>query len=120
MKILLAFSALLPLCAQTSTQPRPVWHWDLSEIDATVNKVRAGRDLTPKQWPDGARVAVALSFDVDAETGFLRSGLTSPQPLSRGQYGPRVGVPRILDLSPLRSAMPKPCALKPDLSVRFL
>lgn len=98
MKFVLVFSALLPLCAQNAPQPRPVWHWDLAEIDATVNRIRAGRDLTPQQWPDGARVAVALSFDMDAETGFLRSGQTSPQPLSRGQYGPRVAVPRILDL----------------------
>ncbi len=59
-----------------------------------MNKVRAGRDLTPKVWPNGARVAVALSFDMDAETGFLRSGYLSAQPLSRGEYGPRVGVPR--------------------------
>ena len=63
-----------------------------------MNKVRAGRDLTPKPWPAGARVAVALSFDMDAETGFLRSGNYSPQPLSRGEYGPRVGVPRILKM----------------------
>lgn len=79
-------------------QPSPVWKWDYTEIEKTVNKVRAGRDLTPKAWPGGARVAVALSFDMDAETGFLRSGLLSPQPLSRGEYGPRVGVPRILRL----------------------
>jgi peptidoglycan/xylan/chitin deacetylase (PgdA/CDA1 family) len=33
---------------------------------------------------------------MDAETGFLRSGNYSPQPLSRGDFGPRAGVPRIL------------------------
>ncbi|MBI3684467.1 MAG: polysaccharide deacetylase [Acidobacteria bacterium] len=74
----------------------PVWKWDYARIESTVRNVRAGRDLTPKQWPGGSRVAVALSFDMDAETGFLRSGYLSPQPLSRGEYGPRVGVPRIL------------------------
>ena len=79
-------------------QNPPVWKWDYTEIERTVNKVRAGRDLTPKTWPGGARVAVALSFDMDSETGFLRSGQTSAQPLSRGEYGPRVGVPRILAL----------------------
>lgn len=88
--------ALMPLPAQTLP---PVWKWDFPQIQALVNKVRAGRDLTPRQWPNGARVAVALSFDMDAETGFLRSGYYSPQPLSRGQYGPRVGVPRILKLA---------------------
>src|SRR5688572_6973513 len=76
----------------------PVWKWNFPEIERVVNKIRAGRDLTPKVWPGGARVAVALSFDMDAETRFLRSGHTSPQPLTRGEYGPCVGVPRILQL----------------------
>lgn len=78
---------------------RPVWKWDYSEIENVVHRVRAGRDLTPRAWPGGARVAVALSFDLDAETGFLRSGYYTAQPLSRGQYGPRVGIPRILKLA---------------------
>jgi peptidoglycan-N-acetylglucosamine deacetylase len=89
--------AMLPVALVAQSAP-PVWKWDFPEIEKTVKKIRAGRDLTPKAWPGGARVAVALSFDMDAETGFLRSGLTSPQPLSRGEYGPRVGVPRILQL----------------------
>lgn len=89
--------ALLPAIAMAQTPP-PVWQWDLPQIKAMVEKVRAGRDLTPKQWPNGARVAVGFSFDMDAETGFLRSAQYSPQPLSRGQYGPRVGVPRILKI----------------------
>ena len=90
-------SILLPV-SLAAQQPPPVWKWDYTDIQKTVKKVRAGRDLTPKAWPGGGRVAVALSFDLDSETGFLRSGLTSPQPLSRGEYGPRVGVPRILRL----------------------
>lgn len=94
---LFANAFLLPVVLAAQQTP-PVWKWDFAEIKQTVEKVRAGRDLTPKAWPNGARVAVALSLDMDAETGFLRSGLTSPQPLSRGEYGPRVGVPRILQL----------------------
>src|SRR5262249_52817314 len=92
---LLLLAGLSAVPAQTLP---PVWKWDFPQIEAMVNKVRAGRDLTPKRWPNGARVAVALSFDMDAETGFLRSANYSPQPLSRGQYGPRVSVPRILAL----------------------
>ncbi len=91
-------ACLFVATAWAQTRP-PVWTWDYAQIEATVRKVRAGRDLTPKRWPGGARVAVALSFDMDAETGFLRSGYDSPQPLSRGEYGPRVGVPRILRLT---------------------
>jgi len=88
---------LLPAMAFSQPQP-PVWQWELPQIKAMVDKVRAGRDLTPKTWPNGARVAVGFSFDMDAETGFLRSAQYSPQPLSRGEYGPRVGVPRILKI----------------------
>ena len=63
-----------------------------------MNRVRAGRDLTPKRWPNNGKVAVALSFDLDAETLFLRANQLSPQPLSRGEYGARVATPRILTL----------------------
>jgi len=61
--------------------------------------VRAGRDLTPESWPGGARVAVLLSFDVDNETvQGLRTGAISPGPLSQGEYGSRVALPRIVRL----------------------
>jgi peptidoglycan/xylan/chitin deacetylase (PgdA/CDA1 family) len=92
------------LAVQTSSsallaqQPPPIWQQSFPEIAATVNKVRAGRDLTPPKWPNGGRVAVALSFDFDAETLFLRANQLSPQPLSRGEYGARVAMPRILKL----------------------
>lgn len=88
----LCFAGLLlvsPLLAQTRP---PIWEWELPQIQTTVNKIRAGRDLTPKIWPNGARVAVALSFDMDCESNFLSSG----QGLSRAEYAARVGMPRIL------------------------
>jgi peptidoglycan/xylan/chitin deacetylase (PgdA/CDA1 family) len=43
-------------------------------------------------------VAVALSFDFDGETSWLYRGEHSPASMSRGDYGARVGVPRILSL----------------------
>ena len=46
----------------------PSWEWTDEQIEAAVNKVRAGRSLNPGSWPGGARVAVLLSFDVDNET----------------------------------------------------
>jgi peptidoglycan-N-acetylglucosamine deacetylase len=64
------------------------------EIRRTVNAVRAGRKLTPKAWPNGARVAVGLSFDIDNELLFRNSPL--PIPLSQGEYGATTGLPRIL------------------------
>ena len=51
-----------------------------------------------RSWPNGGKVAVALSFDFDAETLFLRANQLSPQPLSRGEYGARAAMPRILQL----------------------
>jgi peptidoglycan/xylan/chitin deacetylase (PgdA/CDA1 family) len=52
-------------------------------------------------WPGGAEVAVSLTFDVDAEAGWLGTGrpyarrLTT---LSEGRYGVVRGLPRILAL----------------------
>src|ERR687888_1262369 len=78
--------------------PDASWRWPEERWRAAVNKVRAGRPLSPATWPQGAQVAVALSFDVDQETSTLRDGRTSPALLAQGEYGSRAGVPRILKL----------------------
>src|SRR5919201_219002 len=82
----------------TETDRNPSWRWPESRWRAAVDRVRAGRSLKPARWKNGARVCVALSFDPDHETSTLRQGLVSPGQLSQGEYGSRVGVPRILDL----------------------
>lgn len=43
------------------------------------------------------RHIVCLTFDFDAQSGFISRGLTTPTPLSRGEFG-IVGAARILDL----------------------
>src|ERR1700752_2378901 len=43
------------------------------------------------------RHLVCITFDFDAMSGFIARGLTSPTPISRGEFGP-VAVPRILKL----------------------
>jgi hypothetical protein len=43
------------------------------------------------------RHIVTLGFDFDAISGFIARGMTSPTPISRGEFGP-VAVPRILAL----------------------
>ena len=79
--------------------PHEPWNWPEEYVLNQVNQVRAGRDLTPESWPDGARVAVLLSFDVDNETTQgLRTGEINIGPLSQGQYGARVALPRIVNL----------------------
>ncbi len=81
-------------------QPRPLepWQWPDEHWRKLVNQVRAGRSYRPAQWKDGARCAVALSFDSDHETNELRDGGKSIGRMSWGQYGNRVAVPRILAL----------------------
>ena len=71
------------------------WQWPEAHWRGILNKARAGRSLRPKSWPDGARCAFALSFDSDHETNELRDGGKSIGRLSWGQYGARVGIPRI-------------------------
>ena len=53
-------------------------------------------------WPGEAEVAVSLTFDVDAESGWLGGGGEAPErqlsTLSEGRYGVTRGLPRILDI----------------------
>ena len=85
--------------AALDQRPTPPWDWTEEQVRSAVNQVRAGRDLNPASWPGGARVAVLLSFDVDNETvQGLRTGEVSIGPLSQGQFGSRVGLPRIVSL----------------------
>src|SRR6266571_3108155 len=98
-----------------AAEPEP-WAWPEQTWRTHVDRVRAGRPLLPSAWPDGARVAVALSFDSDHETISLRANETSPGKLSQGEYGARVGVPRVLDLLsrhgiPASFYVPAVCAL---------
>jgi peptidoglycan-N-acetylglucosamine deacetylase len=74
------------------------WQWPEKEWRRLVERVRAGRLLRPAEWPGGARCAVALSFDSDHETNELREGGKSIGRLAWGQYGARIGVPRILKI----------------------
>jgi peptidoglycan/xylan/chitin deacetylase (PgdA/CDA1 family) len=60
--------------------------------------VRAGKDLNPKTWPNGAKVAVLLSFDVDNETVAWWDGEPTISDLSRGEYGSRVALRRVVNL----------------------
>jgi len=74
------------------------WQWPEEHWRKLVGHVRAGRAYRPKSWKDGARCAVALSFDSDHETNELRDGGKSIGRLCWGEYGARVCVPRILAL----------------------
>src|SRR3954470_3104781 len=45
-----------------------------------------------------AKHIVCLTFDFDAISGFISRGQTTPGWISRGEFGPRVGAPRLLAL----------------------
>src|ERR1700688_3290651 len=98
-------AGLLIGCASgtTTAQTRPAaanaWPGitlSLDELKAQYKHYYAGRRLKPKKWPNGARVAVALSFDIDNSTPTLARGIPGSEPMSRGQYGAVDGLPRIL------------------------
>jgi peptidoglycan-N-acetylglucosamine deacetylase len=66
------------------------------QIKQSMSEARLGRKPTPKTWPNGARVAVCFSFDVDNE--LLQRENPLPVPLSVGEYGATTSLPRILNL----------------------
>jgi peptidoglycan/xylan/chitin deacetylase (PgdA/CDA1 family) len=86
-----------PAHPQTAATVEPITP-DSSEqqIQTAVGLARLGRKLTPRAWPNGARVAVCLSFDIDNE--LLQRANPLPVPLSVGEYGATTSLPRILNL----------------------
>src|SRR5260370_62891 len=55
------------------------WQWSEEHWRKLVAQVRAGKRYRPTAWKDGARCAVALSFDSDHETNELRDvGMRTP------------------------------------------
>jgi peptidoglycan/xylan/chitin deacetylase (PgdA/CDA1 family) len=100
--VTLLFVTLFPLNESASQEPRqpdPRWNMSVEMARGIVDQAHPGRDLTPESWPDGKRVAVALTFDLDAELVWLRYPETaSPSKVSRGRYGARTALARILAL----------------------
>jgi len=97
--LLAAMPAVLATPVHSQSVPvKPGWQWTFDSAMTVVNAVRAGRSLQPAAWPNGARVAVLLSFDADNETISLRYGEPTVGHLSQMQYGARVGLERIVTL----------------------
>ncbi len=93
--VMLALS-ILSWAQQPAPDPLPGAKLSIGQIKEQFLRVSAGKRLKPKSWPDGARVAVALSFDVDNATHALARGLLGANELSVGEYGAIDGLPRIL------------------------
>jgi peptidoglycan/xylan/chitin deacetylase (PgdA/CDA1 family) len=75
--------------------PLPGTKLSVDQLKAQMFHVSAGKRLKGP-WPNGARVAVGLSFDVDNATATLSTGNLDYEILSRGEYGAVDGLPRIL------------------------
>jgi peptidoglycan/xylan/chitin deacetylase (PgdA/CDA1 family) len=83
---------------QPPPDPMPGTKLSVEQLKAQFFHVSAGRRLKPKAWPNGARVAVALAFDVDNASANLARGDLALEALSRGEYGAVDGLPRVLRL----------------------
>jgi peptidoglycan/xylan/chitin deacetylase (PgdA/CDA1 family) len=96
------FAAAAILAAAAAAQQgggnQPGTRWSDEQLRQTVDVARVGRKLTPKSWPNGARVAVCLSFDDDTEAPLLRDGTTSATTLSASDFGAESGTGRILKM----------------------
>jgi peptidoglycan/xylan/chitin deacetylase (PgdA/CDA1 family) len=103
MKRLVMLAALVvgtssTLAQAPQTAPHSGTTLSLDQLRAQMFHVSAGRRLKPKAWPNNARVAVALSFDVDNASATLARGNLNYEVISRGEYGAVDGLPRILRL----------------------
>lgn len=84
---------------QYGRMPDPRATLSSQKAQTIIRKVQTGKSLLPASWPNGKRVAVALTFDLDAELVWMRNPeRATPATLSRGSYGPRIGLTRILNL----------------------
>lgn len=76
-------------------------HPDIPVPAPRVDERLFARMDEPFPWPGGARCAVMLTFDFDAETLWFSRDLENvhrPGVLSQGGYGGRVGLHKVLDL----------------------
>jgi len=93
-----AFGSASATSRQESGLTNPGAKWTDEQLRQAVAPARVGRKLTPRKWPNNARVAVCLSFDVDNESYLLAQGETSPTTLSAADFGAETGLARILAL----------------------
>lgn len=82
--------------AQPDTQPGR--KWTEAQLRDASGKVRSGRSLSPKGWPNGARVAVALTFNISNSANQLARGDTAVVAMTGGEFGAVQGLPRVLEL----------------------
>jgi peptidoglycan-N-acetylglucosamine deacetylase len=100
--VVIAMSVGASLAAVSAQQPRPDNQpgrkWTEAQLREASGHVRSGRSLNPKAWPNGARVAVALTFNVNNSANQLARGDTAVVAMTGGEFGAVQGLTRVLDL----------------------
>lgn len=94
--LLLSIAGIQAQQARPDNQPGR--KWTDAQLREAAGHVRSGRSLTPKAWPNGARVAVALTFNVSNSANQLARGDTAVVAMTGGEFGAAQGLPRVLDL----------------------
>lgn len=87
-----------PFAGQQSQDKLPGTKLTVEQLKSQFYHVHAGKRLRPKVWPNGAKVAVALTFDLDNAAPALARGNLTLWTLSEGEYGGIDGLPRVLGL----------------------
>src|SRR6476659_5785576 len=90
--------ALLPVVGTMQPPPAaaPAYRLNEDQIRSIVG-VRVGRRLT-RAWPNNAKVAVTLAFEMDAEGSALAPADVLPVQLSAKEFGVIKGLPRVLEV----------------------
>jgi peptidoglycan-N-acetylglucosamine deacetylase len=70
--------------------------WSEAQLRDASMHVRAGRKLTPPSWPNGARIAVCLTFTLNNTAVNFALGDVPVVQLTGGEFGAIVGLPRVL------------------------
>jgi peptidoglycan/xylan/chitin deacetylase (PgdA/CDA1 family) len=92
--------ALVAAAAAQQTRPdnQPGRKWSEEQLRQASSHVRAGRSLNPKSWPNGGRVAVALTFNLNNSANQLARGDTAVVAMTGGEFGAAQGLARVLDV----------------------
>lgn len=95
--------ATLMIAAGAARQAPPVdtqpgRKWSEQQLRQASSHVRAGRTLTPRSWPNGARIAVSLTFTLNNTANMLARGDSAVVALTGGEFGAVSGLPRVLEV----------------------
>jgi len=121
--VLLLAAAAVAHAENTDTVDFKPWELSVDEFRSTALALSPGRSFLPGKWPNGARVGILLSFDVDNEALSIVEEAGADLLISSiFQFGSQKGLSRILallDRHELAATFFVPAAnlrLKPELA----